>query len=147
MNFGDATLNSTIPNHASVRDSLIILLVLLILTAGSAYGGDLILKNKAGDYEAEMRFDRAAPIIGDNRIDIRLKDSRGQVVKDAGVLVNYYMPPMPRMAPMNYRTDAKFGGDSYRATMRLIMAGPWVIAVKVTVAGKTKTAKFHIDVK
>jgi hypothetical protein len=123
------------------------LLIVACLLSGSLYGADLVLREKAGDYDAEIKFDRAAPIIGENRIDILLKDTRGTVIKDARVLVNYYMPPMPRMAPMNYRTDAKSAGDAYRATMRLIMAGPWVIAVKVTRADKTKTVKFHIDVK
>ena len=33
---------------------------------------------------------------------------------EAKVLVNYYMPPMPRMAPMNYITDAKLKGEKYR---------------------------------
>jgi hypothetical protein len=61
------------------------------------------------------------------------------------VLVNYYMPPMPRMAPMNYTTDAKLKGKKYKATMNLIMSGPWVIAVKITLDGKTTTAKFNID--
>ena len=60
-------------------------------------------------------------------------------------MVNYYMPPMPRMAPMNYTTNAKLKGKTYKATMNLIMSGPWVIAVKISRDGKTTTAKFNID--
>jgi hypothetical protein len=63
------------------------------------------------------------------------------------VLVNYYMPPMPRMAPMNYKADAKLKGDQYRLAMRLIMAGPWYIVVIFPRGGKTLTAKFNIDVQ
>jgi hypothetical protein len=93
----------------------------------------------------EIALDRNPPILGDNRIDIIVKEMSGRPVTEAQVLVNYYMPPMPRMAPMNYRTMAKPKGDKYRAEMKLIMAGPWVIAVKISDGGKMTTAKFHIE--
>ena len=53
---------------------------------------------------------------------------------------------MPRMAPMNYRVDAKLKGDSYRAKMVLIMSGPWAIVTKITHQGKRHTVKVSIDV-
>jgi hypothetical protein len=55
------------------------------------------------------------------------------------------MPPMPRMAPMNYITDAKLKGEKYKATMNFIMSGPWIIAIKVNHGGKISTAKFNVD--
>ncbi|MGW8322951.1 MAG: FixH family protein, partial [Thermodesulfobacteriota bacterium] len=66
-------------------------------------------------------------------------------ITDARVMVNYYMPPMPRMAPMNYTTRAKWKGESYNATMRFIMAGPWIIRVLATHEGKRAVAKFNVD--
>jgi hypothetical protein len=54
---------------------------------------------------------------------------------------------MPRMAPMNYKTGAKLKKDAYTIRMRLIMAGPWVIVVKITAGGKTTSARFHIDAR
>jgi hypothetical protein len=92
-----------------------------------------------------VKIDRNPPVIGDNRIEIEIKDNSKKPVKDARVLVNYYMPPMPRMAPMNYRIDADFKGESYRATMKLIMAGPWIIAIKITRGDKTTTTKVNVD--
>jgi hypothetical protein len=56
------------------------------------------------------------------------------------------MPHMQRIAPMNYRTDARLIGNEYRMKMRLIMSGPWYIVVIITRGGKTSTAKFAIDV-
>lgn len=103
------------------------------------------VKRRAGEYEAEVRIDRFPPILGDNKIEIDIKDGGGHRVTDAKVLVNYYMPPMPRMAPMNYITDAKLKGEKYKATMNFIMSGPWVIAVKIIHGGKTSTAKFNVD--
>ena len=55
------------------------------------------------------------------------------------------MPPMPRMVPMNYITDAKLKGEKYKATMNFIMSGPWIIAIKINHAGKISTAKFNVD--
>jgi hypothetical protein len=106
---------------------------------------DLELRKRAGDYDIGIRIDRNPPILGDNRIEVEIKDAAGATIEDAAVLVNYYMPPMPRMAPMNYTTNARPKGKKYLATMNLIMAGPWVIAVKITRDGKTTTAKFNID--
>ena len=122
------------------------LTVLFIFMTGLACGKDLELKNKIGEYNVEIRLDRNPPIIGNNPIEIQIKDSRGQAIKDAGVLINYYMPPMPRMAPMNYVIPAEANRTGYRAIMKFIMSGPWVIAIKITSVGKTRTAKFHVDV-
>ncbi|MBE0556358.1 MAG: FixH family protein [Proteobacteria bacterium] len=122
------------------------LVVLLFFMIGLAFGRDLELKKRIGEYNVKISLDRNPPIIGKNPIEIQIKDSRGQAVTATGVLINYYMPPMPRMAPMNYIIPAEANRTSYRATMDFIMSGPWVIAVKITSAGKTRTAKFHIDV-
>jgi hypothetical protein len=117
----------------------------LFLIVPAGYSKDLELRKKTGEYELEFRVDRNPPILGDNNIEIEIKNAGGARITDATVLVNYYMPPMPRMVPMNYTTNAKLKGEKYKATMNLIMAGPWVIAVKITRDGKTTTAKFNID--
>ena len=46
---------------------------------------------------------------------------------------------MTRMAPMNYTIPAKLKGDAYQATMHLIMDGPWIIALKITLGGNRST--------
>jgi hypothetical protein len=85
--------------------------------------------------------------VGDNRIEISITDGNGRRVSEAQILVNYYMPPMPRMAPMNYTIPAKVKGDTYRATMHFIMEGPWIIALKITLAGKRFTVKFNVQAR
>ncbi len=123
-------------------------LVLLLLIPGIANPKGYEVKRKAGEYEAEVKevkIDRYPPVLGDNKIEIDIKDAGGNRVTDAKVLVNYYMPPMPRMTPMNYITDAKLKGERYKATMNFIMSGPWIIAIKINHAGKTSTAKFNVD--
>ena len=122
-----------------------VLVLILFLVPNVAVPRSYEIKKKAGEYETEVRMDRNPPSLGDNNIEIEIKDAGGKPLTEAKVLVNYYMPPMPRMAPMNYITDATLKGEKYKATMNLIMSGPWVIAVKITHAGKTSTAKFNID--
>ncbi len=128
----------------SIRAFLISTLILFVMVALTDARG-IEVKKWAGELEAGMRIDRSPPVLGDNHIEIELKDSAGKTVTDSKILVNYYMPPMPRMAPMNYTTDAQLRGDKYRAKMNLIMAGPWIIAVKITHGGKTSTAKFNVN--
>lgn len=112
-----------------------------------ARAATLEIKKRAGDYNVEMRIDRNPPVVGDNGLELRIADASGTLLKDADVLVNYYMPPMPRMAPMNYKAPAKLKKDAYSLRMRLIMAGPWIIVVKITAGGKTTSARFNIDAR
>ena len=66
---------------------------------------------------------------------------------DVKVRVYYSMPAMPGMPPMNYKTDAKLQGSTYKATMNLSMAGPWNIEVKIKRDAKISAMKFNIDVR
>lgn len=122
-------------------------LIAASLLLASASAATLEIKKKAGAYDVELRIDRNPPVVGDNALELRITDAAGAVLKDAKILVNYYMPPMPRMAPMNYKTEAKLKKDAYTMRMRLIMAGPWVIVVKITAREKTTSARFNIDAR
>lgn len=122
-----------------------ILALLSAVFLASSLPKDLELKKKVGDYQVKIKINKNPPIIGNNKIEIQIKDALDNPIEDAKVLVNYYMPPMPRMAPMNYKTEAKLKDKKYRAKMKIIMAGPWIIAVKFTREGKTLTAKFNVD--
>jgi len=121
------------------------IILFLFLVVGAAFAKGYETKRRIGDYEAKVTIDRSPPIVGDNKIEIEIKDAGGRNIADAKVLVNYYMPPMPRMAPMSYITDAKLKGEKYRATMNFIMSGPWIIAIKIDHEGKRKTVKFNVD--
>jgi len=124
---------------------LVLFTSILFFLAATADGRGFEITKKAGEYDVEVKIDRNPPIIGDNHIEIGIKDGSSKPIKDAKVLVNYYMPPIPRMAPMHYKTDANLKGDKYKATMKFIMAGPWVIAIKITRGDKTATTKVNVD--
>ena len=84
--------------------------------------------------------------MGVNNLEVEIKGADGQAITDAKVLINYYMPPMPRMAPMNYKIDAPFKGEDIVAKMNFIMEGPWYIVVKINHRGKAVSAKFNVNV-
>ncbi len=55
------------------------------------------------------------------------------------------MPHMPRMVPMNYKTEAHKDNDKYEGKMNIIMAGPWYIKIIITRNGQISTTKFNVD--
>lgn len=126
---------------------LILAFLVLLAGAGQAFGGALERAKKTGEYGVAIRLDHNPPVIGRNPLAITIRDGSGRIVSDASVLVNYYMPPMPRMAPMNYKVHASFKGGIYRTEMNFIMEGPWVIAVKFNRGGKQAGVKFNVDAR
>jgi hypothetical protein len=126
---------------------LIPLFLVLILLAVPSPAQALEARRLLGDYDVGIRIDRNPISVGDIPLEIDIRGPEGRRVTEAQVLVNYYMPPMPRMAPMNYTTPATLKGDKYLATMHLIMDGPWIIALKITQGGKRSTVKFHINAR
>lgn len=121
--------------------------MVLLLVAGAAYAKGYEVQKQAGEYDVKVTIDKNPPVTGDNEVAVAVKDAAGKAVGDAKVVVDYSMPAMPGMPPMNYKTDAVAKGDVYLATMNLSMAGPWNVAVKITRGGKTSSLKFTIDAK
>ena len=123
-----------------------VLASIFLLPVALAHARGYEAQKTVGGYDVVIRIDKNPPVLGDNQIEVEIRDASGKVVKDAEVLINYYMPPMPRMAPMNYKVDAELKGDSYRAKVVLIMSGPWAIVTKITHQGKRYSVKVSIDV-
>ena len=124
-----------------------ILMLMVLLLAGTVYAKDYEVTKKAGDLTVDVKIDKNPPISGTNNMDVAVKDAGGKAITDAKVAVEYSMPAMPGMPAMNYKTDAQLKGDTYKAAMNLSMSGSWNISIKVTRANKTQTAKFTIDAK
>lgn len=124
-----------------------VFVAVFLLIAGIAYAKDYEVKKKAGQYDVEVKIDKNPPVVGNNNVSIEIKDEAGKHVTDATVKVDYGMSAMPGMPAMNYKADAVLKGGEYKAVMNLSMSGPWNIAVKITRAGKTSSAKFSIDAR
>jgi hypothetical protein len=114
---------------------------------GAANAREYKARKKTEKYVVQMTINRNPPIVDKNILTLEIKDKNDKYVTDAKVLVNYYMPPMSGMPPMNYKTIAKLSGSEYKATMNLIMSGPWNILIKITRSGETSRVRFTIDVR
>ena len=125
----------------------LILSLVMCLAAGTAFAKSYELQKKSGDYTLDIRIDKNPPVVGDNLMELTIKDTDGKAVTDAKVAVTYTMPPMSGMAPMNYKTDAVPKEGSYQATLKFSMSGSWNVEAKITRAGKTTPVKFNVDVK
>lgn len=121
-----------------------IVVSLVLVIAGIAYAKDYEVKKKAGNYDVEIKIDKNPPSVGKNNMEIEIREG-DQKITDAKVKVEYSMPAMPGMPPMDYKTKAELKDEKYHATIDLSMAGPWNIEVRITRDGKTSKAKFSID--
>lgn len=126
---------------------LAVFTLIFLLSAGIVWAKDYQIQKKAGDLNVAVRMDRNPAVMGDNGIFVTVKDSAGKEVTDAEVKVEYSMPAMPGMPPMNYKTALVLKKDTYEGAVDFSMAGPWNIAVKIARAGKTVSTKFSVDVQ
>lgn len=122
-------------------------LPLVLIITGLVYAKEYEVKKKAGSYDVEIKIDKNPPVVGNNNIEVGVKDESNKYVTDAKVRIEYSMPAMPGMPPMNYKADAELKGNKYTALLNFSMTGPWNIAVKITRADKTSTVKFNVDVR
>jgi len=127
-----------------MKKALTIVLVLFLM-AGVASAGGYEITKKAGEYDVTAVLDRNPPVAGNNEINLVIKDSSGNVVKDAQVKIEYSMPAMPGMPPMRHKISATLQGDFYKAVMTFCMGGAWTIEIKIARAGKTSQMKFMVD--
>ena len=132
-----------------LRVAMSLALALLMMSVGLPVceAGDYRVRKSAEGLVFEAAINRNPPVVGDNEIRIEIKDAQGKAVLGAEVLVNFYMPPMPRMPPMNYTVPASLRDGAYRTVMDLIMAGPWNIVIRAKVEGKSIRVTFPIDVR
>jgi RND family efflux transporter MFP subunit len=79
------------------------------------------------------------PRMGDNQIEVMVKDAGGKPVDGADVSVQFYMPAMPTMGMPSMKSEAKLapaGGGMYRGPGQVLMAGQWQTTVVVTRNGQ-----------
>jgi nitrogen fixation protein FixH len=131
----------------NIMKRIVLVILVIFLTAGLSYAKDFELKKKVDDVSVGIRMDKNPPIVGANQVAIALQDKAGKPITDAKVLVNYSMPAMPGMPPMNYKTEAQLKGDAYNTTLEFSMPGSWNVDVKIARGGKTSTVKFNVDAK
>lgn len=125
---------------------IIFCVMAIVLIAGAAFAKEYEYKKKAGEYDVTIALERS-PSVGQNNVTVYIRDAAGRSITDANVAIEYSMPAMPGMAPMNYKTQAVRKGDSYQAKINLSMAGPWTVNARITRGGKTQSAKINVDAR
>lgn len=120
---------------------------ILLLSAGLVWAKDYEVQKKAGDLSVTVKMDRNPAVMGENGIIVTVKDSAGKEVTDAGVKVEYSMPAMPGMPPMNYGAVLAATKNTYQGKVNFSMAGPWNVVVKIMRGSKTVSTKFSLDVQ
>jgi hypothetical protein len=79
---------------------------------------------------------------------VKIADAEGRTINDATVSMRYFMPPMPGMAPMEYKTQAVLKGDGYSLSANIPMEGGWKAEVSVMRGGKPAvTTTFNVDAR
>lgn len=125
---------------------LIISLLIVLFATGAVSAKEYNVTKQAGEYTVNVKMDKNPPVSGDNRMEVTIQDSTGAYVTDAVVTVEYSMPAMPGMPPMNYKSKTELKDKSYRAAINFSMSGAWNINIKFTRAEKTQSVKLNVDV-
>ena len=79
------------------------------------------------------------PKIGDNQMEVTVKDAGGTPIDAAEVSVQFFMPAMPTMNMPAMRSEARLtpaGGGVYRGSGQVMMAGRWDATVTVVRGGQ-----------
>lgn len=114
------------------RCLVILISMFFLIAAGQAFAKDYEITKKSDDLTVQIKIDKNPPVIGSNKMEIGIKTDKGNDVTDARVSVDYGMPAMPGMGPMNYKTDALLKGNYYIASINFSMTGPWFVNIKIT---------------
>jgi hypothetical protein len=105
-------------------------------------------RKSSGDLTITLSIERYPLVKGDNALNVQVLDASGKPVTDAMVIVRYYMPSMPGMAPMEYSTQAMLKGNAYSFSANVPMEGGWKADVSVARPGKpVSMATFNIDAR
>jgi len=121
--------------------------LLLLMAADSAYAAGYEVKKEVGEYIVVMKIDRNPPIAGDNNVSIEVTDAKTLCACQANVAIEYSRPAMPGMPALHYTAKTELKRGRHVGKISLSIAGFWNIAVKITTGDKTWTTNFVLDVE
>lgn len=127
---------------------IILILTVMFLSAGLAYGMDYEVTKKAGDYTVQVKIDRNPPIVGGNNMMIWLKDAAGNDVKGATMTVDYHRPTKKFWtSAKKYNAYALPHENNYHVILKIPAQGLWDVTINIHHIGKSVSTGFRIDVK
>lgn len=90
-----------------------------------------------GKYKVSLSSEKPL-ITGNNTMDIKLMVD-GKPVTNAKVKIKFFMPEMPGMPYMEFKTKGKLINDKYKVNVNLSMSGTWQYQLKF----KTEDGKIY----
>jgi hypothetical protein len=126
---------------------IILILTVLFLSVGLAYGMDYEVTKKAGDYTVQVKIDRNPPVLGANNMIIWLKDAAGNDVRGASMTVDYSKSTRFWKSAKKYNSWAQPHENNYHAILNIPTQGSWDVMININHMGKSVSTKFTIDVK
>ena len=124
---------------------LILLIAGCLLITGTLHAAAYTVEKEAGELNVKVSMDNDPPSVGETNLNIMVTDSGGKSVTGAKIKVNYTMPPMGNMPPMDYKARAKLDGENYKAKVNLSMPGKWGFVIAIKRPGKALT-KMNFDI-
>jgi len=126
----------------------LVAVVALTVLSGWGWSKGYESEKSAGGSTVTLRSEKYPLIKGDNAISIAVSDRAKKPVAGAGLRVRYFMPPMPGMAPMDFKVQPVPQGDGFAFTASIPMEGVWKVEVTVTEPGGAESsATFNLDAR
>lgn len=133
---------------------LVLLMMALLLVAGTGFAAEKAMKAKAGDYGVQLVFGKEPTTYEAVPLTVILKDAAGKAVTNAKVTIEYYMTektgPTKKYREMPYHkseAETKAEPSGYTGKAEFSMGGRWNVDVKIEKDGKVSTTKFYVTVK
>jgi len=102
--------------------------------------------DEAGPFRLSIRNRPEIPSVGDNRLEIVIRDMTGAPVRGARVDALVSMPAMGAMPRMESRGEAReTSGGVYEAKYALPMAGEWDVGIRVRHPSGTAEAAYRLS--
>jgi len=115
-----------------------IILALIVMFSSTFLNADQIEQTGMKDgYEIKL-YTKSTPITGNNDFFVTISKD-GKVVENVKVKIKVFMPEMPGMPYMEYKTKAKLVESEYQMMINFSMGGTWQYHLKF----KTNDNEIH----
>ena len=102
---------------------LLKIISILALTFGLLYADPISHKSEKDGYNVELISENTL-VVGENNFYVILKKD-GALVNDAKVKAKFFMPEMPGMPYMEYKSKAKLVDGKFNLMINFPMGGTW----------------------
>ena len=117
--------------------SLFKIVIAMFLAIGFLNAEPLSQMGEKNGYEVKLTSEKSL-IVGDNDFFVQLSKD-GNVITNAKMKIKVFMPEMPGMPYMEYKSKAKLVDGKYKMMVNFSMGGTWQYQLKF----KSKDGKIH----